>query len=108
MSTIFEGLAGVFAQHLGEREVIRYTPRVGDAFDLPEGHVIYFEQPTEGLREEGAAGVDAVRRTLHLQVADVPNPAQDDRVTVRGVVYKIVTPIACDGNGMVIVTLAKV
>lgn len=104
----FEGMAAIFARHLGEDAPISYVPVTGPAITLPPGRAIYHEQPVVDFEDGEGAGTDSVHRTLHLQVADVPSPAQDDRVTVRGVVYKIVTPIARDGNGMVIVTLAKV
>ena len=104
----FEGMAAIFARHLGEDAPISYVPVTGPAITLPPGRAIYREQPVVDFDDGEGAGADAVHRTLHLQVVDVPNPAEDDRVTVRGTTYKVVTPIARDGKGMVIVTLAKV
>ena len=104
----FEGMAAIFAQHLGEDGPILYTPAVGAAFTLPPGRAIYREQAVDSFNDDETAAVDNVVKTLHLQEADVAAPAEGDRVTVRGAVYMITPPIARDGNGMVIVTLAKV
>jgi hypothetical protein len=104
----FEGMAAIFTRHLGEDGLISYVPASGPAITLPPGRAIYREQPLVDFDDGEGAGTDAVHRTLHLQVADVPFPAEGDRVTVRGVAYKVATPIARDGNGMVVVTLAKV
>jgi hypothetical protein len=106
--SVFDGMAAIFTRHLGEDGPIPYTPVIGLAFTLPAGHAIYHEEALTGLEDDGSAGVDAVRRTLHLQAADVPNPVEGDRVTVRGVTYRVAPPIARDGKGMVVVTLTKV
>lgn len=104
----FEGMAAIFAQHLGEHGPILYAPAVGAAFTLPPGRAIYREQAIDGFADDDSAGVDNVLKSLHLQEADVAAPAEGDRVTVRGVTYRVTPPIARDGNGMVIVTLKKV
>ncbi|MCA0247684.1 MAG: hypothetical protein LCH93_13790 [Proteobacteria bacterium] len=104
----FAGMAAIFARHLGEDAPLSYVPVTGSAITLPPGRVIYREQPVVDFDDGESAGTDSVQRTLHLQVADVPNPIEGDRVTVRGTTYKVVPPIARDGNGMVVVTLAKV
>lgn len=106
--SVFDGMAAIFTQHLGEDGAIPYVPVAGTAFTLPPGHAIYHEEAVTGLEDDGSAGVDAVRRTLHLQAAHVPAPVEGDRVTVRGVTYRIAPPIVRDGKGMVVVTLTKV
>lgn len=106
--SVLDGMAAIFTRHLGEDGLISYTPVTGPAFTLPAGHAIYHEEAVIGLEDEDSAGVDTVRRTLHLQAADVPAPTEGDRVTVRGVAYRIAPPIARDGKGMVVVTLTKV
>lgn len=109
MSSIFEDLdvAGTFAQHLGEREEIVYTPLGGAPVTLPEGSAIFLEEPTTIVHDDGSAATDNVQKQLHLKASDIAAPTEGDTVVVRGVTYKVVPPIHPDGKGMIAVCLAK-
>lgn len=108
MSSIFEELdvAGTFADHLGEREEILYTPLVGAPVTLAAGRAIFLEEPVSIIHGDGGAATDSQHKELHLLAADVASPAEGDRVVVRGVTYRVVPPIRPDGKGMIAVTLA--
>ena len=110
MSSIFEHLdvAGTFAEHLGEREVIVYTRLGGAPITLEAGRAIFFEEPVTIVHDDGSASTDNAQKELHLQAADIPAPAEGDTVLVRGITYKVVPPIRPDGKGMIAVSLVKV
>ncbi len=101
MSNIFDGLASIFVEHLGQPVV--YTPK---ATGIPKTiNAIPRVEPQ--LVDLGQAGPshDTVRRLLDFNLADIANPAEGDGVTIDGEAFTVVPPIAPDGKGMVSVTL---
>ncbi len=103
MSSIFDGMADLFVQHLGDREAMAYTHN-GTTVGV-KGIV---EMPTmtiDGLSDVQVVDADA---SLHCAVADLPaGYDENDTVVVRGVNYRVKAPMP-DGRGMVRLPLLKV
>lgn len=102
MSSIFDGMAALFVQHLGDREEMPYTHN-GTTVGV-KGIV---ERPAMTI--DGLADVDLVTADtwLHCAEADLPSGyAEGDTVVVRGVSYKVKVPMP-DGRGMVRLPLAR-
>lgn len=97
MSSVFDGLADHFVEHLGERELLPYT-RAGQTVEL----LGIFEEPfflVPGA--EDVAGLAGTQPTLAVRTADLPTGAGDgDIVKVRGVVWRVKGPPQQDGRGM--------
>lgn len=103
MSSIFDGMAALFVQHLGDRESFPYTH--GDTTVDVRGIVEMPAMTVDGFAEPQIVDADA---SLHCAVADLPAGFGDeDSVVVRGVSYRVKTPMP-DGRGMVRLPLMRV
>jgi hypothetical protein len=102
MSSIFDGMAALFVQHLGDREAFPYTH--GATTVSVKGIVEMPAMTVDGLSEPQI--VDA-NTWLHCAAADLPTGyGEGDTVVVRGVSYRVKAPMP-DGRGMVRLPLFK-
>jgi hypothetical protein len=102
MSSVFDGLADIFADTLGEPVV--YTPAsTGVPLAIT---AIWLERPVE-LVMRGESGADDVSTELHLRASDVPSPKEGDAVVRSGTgkTARVVPPIQPDDKGMIACTL---
>ncbi|MDQ2084704.1 hypothetical protein RA307_31370 [Xanthobacteraceae bacterium Astr-EGSB] len=103
MSDLFDGLADIFTETLGEPVV--YTP----ASTGVDGTItaIWIETPISA--EFSEADSDDMSEILHVRASDVPAPAEGDtaRRVKTGVIRQVVPPIRGDGKGMIALTLAR-
>lgn len=97
---LFDGLPELFTETFGQAVV--YTPLNGTAKTV---QAIHFADAVDVELGNGGPPADGVRRRLELRIADVPLPAEGDTAVIDGVTYKVVPPIAPDGQGMVSVFL---
>lgn len=103
MSSIFDGMAALFVQHLGDREAMPYTHN-GTTVDV-KGIVEMPAMTVDGPADVQIVDADA---SFHCAVADLPAGfGEGDSVVVRGVSYRVKAPMA-DGRGMVRLPLMKV
>jgi len=102
MSSIFDGMAALFVEHLGDREDLPYTH---------DGTTV----AVKGIVEMPAMAVDGLTEVqivdgdtwLHCAEADLPTGyGENDTVVVRGVNYRVKAPMP-DGRGMVRLPLFK-
>lgn len=103
MSSIFDGMAALFVQHLGDREAFPYTHGI-TTVDV-KGIVEMPAMTVDGLTDVQIVDADA---SLHCAVADLPaGYGEGDTVVVRGVSYRVKVPMP-DGRGMARLPLMKI
>lgn len=103
MSSIFDGMADIFVQHLGDREEMPYT-HDGTTVGV-KGIVEMPAMTVDGLAAPQIVDADA---SFHCAVADLPSGyGEGDTVVVRGVAYRVKAPMV-DGRGMVRLPLMRV
>lgn len=104
MSSLFDGIADVFAETFGEEIV--YTPAAtGVARRIT---AIWIEDPLDPVIGGGVA-VDDVMPTLHVRASDIPAPREGDLAqrVKTGETLEIVPPIRPDRKGMIACSLAN-
>jgi hypothetical protein len=102
MSSVFDGLADIFAATLGEPVV--YTPVVtGVPATIT---AIWLERPLDVVMR-GESGTDDISTELHVRAVDVPAPKEGDTVVRSGTgkTARVVAPIRPDDKGMIACTL---
>jgi len=95
---VFGPAARIFQSALGE--TVTYTPQGGDAVSLQGIFTADYYAALEG----GELQVASTKPAVSLPVADVPNAAQGDGVTVQGTAYTV-AEVQPDGMGMVALIL---
>lgn len=105
MSSIFDGLASIFVQVLGDSDPVTYTTKGGTVVSLNG----IFETPTMQL-DEGTGSAGQIHEMPKLAVAEADLPAgraQGDSVAIKGQSY-IVRAVLPDGHGMVELLLDRI
>lgn len=105
MSSIFDGMAAIFVETLGEDDLLPYS-HAGTTTEL-RGIFANPHAQTPGS-DEGAPLAGSMP-SLSTAAADLPAGAgEGDTVVVRGITWRVLGPPQPDGRGMTVLLLEKV
>lgn len=106
-SSLYNRMAGHLVRTFGEP--VTYQPRVGSAYEIAvtDGSGGIFEAVTQLVDPDTGAVTLSNQPNIYFRLADLKTePQNGDRITVRGVTYKILEP-QYDGQGGVTIRLQK-
>lgn len=106
-SSLYNRMAGHLVRTFGEP--VTYIPRTGSAYEIAfaDGAGGIFEAVTQLVDPDTGAVVISQQPNIYIRLSDLQaEPQNGDRLTVRGVTYKILEP-QFDGQGGVTLRLQK-
>lgn len=107
-TSLYNQMAGHLVRTFGDDEII-YVPRIGAPYSISvaNGAGGIFEATTQLVDPDTGALTISNQPNVYFKLADLQaEPQNGDRITARGVTYRIVEPMF-DGQGGVTLRLNK-